>query len=396
MKMLKTNNDKVSILCADVGINCLSRAITLAEIVSRDHEVQIIGFVRNSNGIWPPARTVDIPIKVLDFGWAYSWYKARTEISSLLNNSSLIICKPRLTSMGLAMLAGCEPQQVILDINDWELGLALESNRADGHFNYRDIAKNLASPNSPLLALYFESKIRQFPHRIVNNHWLQNRFGGELIYDVRDTDQLDPAKYDKRNARAEIGLDDRPWVVFAGTPRPHKGVINLILALEQIKGQGAPGLLVCGGGVNQEVIDEMIALSLAKLGNSRFHYIKQYNRLNLPEYLSAVDIVCIPSLLSSNTVGQVPTKLFEAMAMGLPVITTQVCDMKDLVEGIGFSVPPGNINALSGAINSLCTQPDLCVEMGRKARDRAVHEFSYNSAQPALQSLLEKIRPGSN
>ena len=185
-------------------------------------------------------------------------------------------------------------------------------------------------------------------------------------------------------------------MVFAGTPRPHKGVINLILALEQIKGQDAPGLLVCGGGVNQEVIDEMIALSLAKLGNSRFHYIKQYNRLNLPEYLSAVDIVCIPSLLSSNTVGQVPTKLFEAMAMGLPVITTQVCDMKDLVEGIGFSVPPGNINALSGAINSLCTQPDLCVEMGRKARDRAVHEFSYNAAQPALQSLLEKIRPGSN
>ena len=57
--MLKTNNDKVSILCADVGINCLSRAITLAEIVSRDHEVQIIGFItdlskfadRTGNGI---------------------------------------------------------------------------------------------------------------------------------------------------------------------------------------------------------------------------------------------------------------------------------------------------------------------------------------------------------
>lgn len=256
--------------------------------------------------------------------------------------------------MGLALLAGCDPERVILDINDWELGLALDSDRADGHFNYRDIVKNPASPNSPVLSLFFESKIKQFAHRIVNNRWLQKRFGGELIYDVRDTDQLDPAKYDKRSARAEIGLDDRPWVVFAGTPRLHKGVKNIVLALERIQGPDAPGLVVCGGGVKQEVIDELVSMSLAKLGKSRFHYFKQYDRLNLPAYLSAADIACIPAVLSSNTVGQVPTKLFEAMAMGLPVITTQVCDMKDLVEGIGLSVPPGDINALSGAIKSLC------------------------------------------
>ena len=298
--------------------------------------------------------------------------------------------------MGLALLAGCDPEQVILDINDWELGLAMESGRADGHFNYRDIAKNLASPNSPFLALFFETKVRKFVHRIVNNRWLEKRFGGKLIYDVRDTDQLDPAKYDKRNIRAEIGLDNRSWVIFAGTPRPHKGVKNLILALEKLSGPDAPGLLMCGGGVNDKVLEELVTLALTKLGNSRFHCIKQYDRLKLGAYLSAADMACIPTLLSSNTVGQVPTKLFEAMAMGLPVIATQVCDMKSLVDGIGLTVPPGDINALSEAIKSLCTQPGLCLEIGRKARVRAVNEFSYNAAQPVLQSLLEKIKPGSD
>lgn len=389
--MPNTNEDKVVILCADVSNNCLSRAITLAEIISRDNDVQIIGFSRDGRNIWPPATTTAIDVKALEFGWLNNWHKARKEISSLIRHSRLIICKPRLMSMGLALFAGCDPEQVVLDINDWELGLALESGRADGHFNYLDLAKNPVSPNSPLLTLFFESRIRKFPHRIVNNRWLQNRFGGELIYDVRDSDRFDPAKYDRKKSRAELGMDDRPWIVFAGTPRLHKGVKNIILALGEIQGQGAPGLLVCGGGISQEGIDELISLSTEKLGNTRFRYIKQYDRLKLPGYLAAADIACIPSELSSNTVGQVPTKLFEAMAMGLPVITSDVCDMKNLVEGIGLSVPPGDVKALSAAIMSLCSQPELRIEMGNKARNRAVNKFSYNSAQSQLQSMLKLI-----
>ena len=77
--------------------------------------------------------------------------------------------------------------------------------------------------------------------------------------------------------------------------------------------------------------------------------------------------------------------------MGLPVITSDVCDMKNLVEGIGLSVPPGDVKALSAAIMSLCSQPELRIEMGNKARNRAVNKFSYNSAQSQLQSMLKLI-----
>lgn len=393
--MLNANEDKVVILCADVSNNCLSRAITLAEIVSRDYKVEITGFSRGGF-IWLPASSTAIKVNTLEFGWLAKWNNARKEISSLISHSRLIICKPRLMSMGLALLAGCDPKQVILDINDWELGLALESPRADGNFNYHDLIKNPISPNSPLLALFFESRIKKFPHRIVNNRWLQNRFGGELIYDVRDSDRFDPARYDRQKCRAEIGLDERPWVIFAGTPRLHKGVKNIILALEKIQGTDAPGLLFCGGGISQGGIDELINLATGKLGDSRFRYIKQYDRLKLPEYLGAADIACIPSELSSNTVGQVPTKLFEAMAMGLPVIASDICDMKDIVEGAGLAVPPGDVNALSGAIQMLCSRPELRMEMGSRARMKAVNEFSYDAAQPILQAMLEKIRAGSN
>lgn len=383
-------NNSITILCADVSRNCLSRALTLAEIISRKKPVQIIGFARDNFDIWPPAHSTDIPVIKLEYGIILNWRKAKHKISGIVDHSGLIICKPRLTSLGLALSAGCNPDNCILDINDWELGMALASERIDNSYNIFDFLHNLSSPNSPLLCRYYESKIRLFPHRIVNNQWLQNRFGGELIYDVRDTDRLNPENFDKNGIRRELGLDNRCWIIFAGTPRLHKGVKNIILALEEITGiHELPGLLICGG--SSQGNGDLIHFAQSTLGKSRFRYIEQYDRLDAGKYLSAADIACIPSLINSTTIGQVPTKLFEAMSMGLPVIASGICDIPDLIKDIGLSVPPGDITALSNTIKKLVLNPELSMEMGRKARSRALHHFSYNTAAPVIDSLLEKV-----
>ncbi|MBI4005954.1 MAG: glycosyltransferase [Gammaproteobacteria bacterium] len=371
-----------------MSINCLSRALTLAEMLAVDETVQIIGFSRKGE-IWLPARSSKIPIKDLPYGGPYHWLLARQELRKLVINSRIIVCKPRLTSMGLALFAGCDPARVILDINDWELGIAINTNRIDGHFDRLDMVHNLMSPNSPLLCRIFESKIPQFSNRIVNNRWLQQRFGGQLIYDVRDTDRFDPAKFDRKSIRSKLNLGDRFWVIFSGTPHPHKGIVDLVSALNKINGPMAPGLMLCGGG--SSYTNKLIKATAAELGNARFRFFKQYNRLDAPYYLAAADIACIPSGLTSVSVGQVPTKLFEAMAMGLPIITTQVCDMPDLVSGIGNTVPPENPDALAEAIVSLSRQPDLCRQLGEMARKRAVNEFSYHSTRPVLRAVMSSI-----
>ena len=383
-------NNSVSILCADVSRECLSRALTLAEILAKKRQVQIVGFARDNFEIWPPANSADIPIIKLEYGFTLNWHKAKNEINSIIDQSRLIICKPRLMSMGLALSAGCDPDECILDINDWELGLSLDSDSTDGQYKAIELLGNLFSPNSPLLSLYFESRIKLFPFKIVNNRWLQNRYGGELLYDVRDTDALNPENYDRRNIRKELGLDDRQWLIFAGTPRKYKGVGNLIYALERIRGFDAPGLLLCGGATTSS-IDDVVNLANSVLGNARFKYIPQYDRRDTGKYLSASDIVCIPALLKSNSVGQVPTKFFEALAMGLPVITSDICDLPELVRDVGVAVPAGDIIALNEAIKILVSNPDLTSRMGKQARLRAVEQYSYRAAAPVIDSLLEKI-----
>lgn len=383
--------NKVTILCADVSINCLSRALTLAEIISHGRDVRITGFGRNNGAIWQPAENSRIPVDVMPYGTIRHWRKACDEIARLARQNSLIICKPRLLSMGLALQADINPGRVILDINDWELGLALDSRRAGGRFYYHHLLKNPASPNSPLLAFYFEKKIPRFPHRLVNNRWLQQRFGGELLYDVRDTERLDPDKYDRQALRRSLGLDDRPWIIFAGTPRPHKGLHVLINALAEINTENAPGLMCCGGGSDFSQNTAFIQEARQLLGPERLFHAGQFNRDDAAGYLAAADIVCIPALLTSNTVGQVPTKLFEAMAMGLPVIASDICDMAELVRGIGLSVPADDSHALADAIRTLSADPDLRRKLGREARRRAVQQFSYRSAQPVLDALLQRL-----
>ncbi|HKK16346.1 MAG TPA: glycosyltransferase [Gammaproteobacteria bacterium] len=383
--------DKVTVVCADVSINCLSRALTLAEIISLTHNVQITGFARSYRKIWPPAVNSKVPVKILPFGSIQQWFDARNTIARIARECKLIICKPRLMSMGLALQAGINPEGVLLDINDWELGLALGSRRVDGHFHYRQMLTNLASPNSPLLTLHYEKKIGIFPHRLVNNRWLQQRFGGELLYDVRDTDRLNPENYDKKALRISLGLDDRPWIIFAGTPRPHKGLHVLLAALAEIHGDNAPGLMCCGGGSDSARHRNFINDACQLLGPARVFHAGSYNREEAANYLAAADIACVPARMTSNSIGQVPTKLFEALAMGLPVIVSDICDMADLIRGAGLSVPSEDSTALANAIKTLADDPAIRRQFGLEARRRAVEQYSYHAARPVLDVLLQRL-----
>ncbi|MGH2651745.1 MAG: glycosyltransferase, partial [Actinomycetota bacterium] len=90
------------------------------------------------------------------------------------------------------------------------------------------------------------------------------------------------------------------------------------------------------------------------------------------DVLRQCDIFVLPSLseASSNVV-------LEAMATGLPVVTTRVGGMPGLVDHgrTGFLVPPDDVEELAGAILRLLETPALAAEMGAQGRLRALAEF---------------------
>jgi glycosyltransferase involved in cell wall biosynthesis len=94
---------------------------------------------------------------------------------------------------------------------------------------------------------------------------------------------------------------------------------------------------------------------------------------NVLNHLSTASVLVLPSYREG-----VPLVVQEAMAMGRPIITTDVPGCRDTIEdGIsGYYVPPFNAQQLAEKMMLFCEKPELIKTMGKKAYERAALLFN--------------------
>jgi N,N'-diacetylbacillosaminyl-diphospho-undecaprenol alpha-1,3-N-acetylgalactosaminyltransferase len=97
------------------------------------------------------------------------------------------------------------------------------------------------------------------------------------------------------------------------------------------------------------------------------------HREDIPAILAASDIYCLPSYREG-----LPMSVLEAMASGLPIVTTNAVGCRETVEeGVnGFQVAVRDPEGLAAAIERLLREPELRRSFGEASRRRAVSEFS--------------------
>ena len=90
----------------------------------------------------------------------------------------------------------------------------------------------------------------------------------------------------------------------------------------------------------------------------------------------------------------VPVVLMEAMASRLPVIASRVAGVPELVEdGVsGLLVPPGDVEAVAGALARLLGDASLCAAMGNAGRAKVEAEFTV---EREAERLLAQISAGA-
>lgn len=147
--------------------------------------------------------------------------------------------------------------------------------------------------------------------------------------------------------------------VFVGRVGPRKGVHYLLQAWKELKLSQAELLLV---GIN-----EFPAGWLGRYENC-FRHVSSVPHSQLHEYYHAANVFIFPSLVEGF--GLV---LLEAMACGIPVITTPHTAAPDiLVDGVeGFIVPIRDVEALKDKIEWCYSHPQGLAEMGHAARHKA-------------------------
>jgi glycosyltransferase involved in cell wall biosynthesis len=188
-----------------------------------------------------------------------------------------------------------------------------------------------------------------------------------------------------RFALSTIPYDGSPILLFVGKLRYYKGLDDLLRALMEIQGVN---LNVVGDGPMRSSWEALAGeLGLA----DRVHFLREVNDADLPVFYRQAHLFVLPANARAEAFG---TVLLEAMAAGLPCITTEVGTGTSWVvqHGVtGLVVPPRNPEALARAIRQLLTDPDACWRMGQQGQQRARQEFSEQRMVQGVMDLYQEV-----
>lgn len=373
---------KISILSFDLSDNATGRADLLAQLLAPRWEVSVVGPIFGA-GLWPPLADGCIRHHGLRAPRRLPGFARHVPaLLRLIDGDLIYASKPRPTSFGLGLLArrrGRRP--LVLDVDDWELGFFYRS----GFWGRVGRALNVGNPNGLPWTWAAERAVRTADAVTVASRFLEERFGGTLIPHVRDTDAWDPARWDPGPARAALGVGARPVVMFLGTPRAYKGIDDLIGAVRALRGDTI--LAIVGVDPGSPAARRWAAAPFVRVvGEIPFE--------DVPRWLVAADVVAVPQRATSDTLGQVPAKLFDAMALARPIVSTGVSMIPEILEGCGLVVAPGDPRALAEALCRMLEHPESALALGRRARARCEAVYSFRAARARLFPLIESLLAG--
>jgi len=237
----------------------------------------------------------------------------------------------------------------------------------------------------PGLSLDLASALEKFCY---SKAWLVTGQSTEILHDIEarfphirtyhlsngvDIQRFNP---DARSAEWRGALtankNDVCIALYAGLHGLAQGLDHVLEAAAQLSDCPNLEIVFVGGGPEKpRLIQRSKQLNLR---NVRF--LDPLPRSKMPELVSSADIALVP--LKAYIPGAVPSKLYECMASGLPIVLSATGEAAEIVEQskAGIVVSPGNPNALASALRGLARNSCLRTELAYNGRSAAVNCFN--------------------
>lgn len=202
-----------------------------------------------------------------------------------------------------------------------------------------------------------------------------------LVYPGIDLGRFD-ALPERDEARRRLGLPDlTPILLYVGFSTPRKGVEYLAEALTRMETQAR---LMMVGKWEPHYQERF----LEALGDSRSRvrivgYVPDAELLN---YFAAADVFVLATLLEGFGF-----PLVEAMAAGVPVVTTTGGSAGEIVGDAGLTVPVGDSRRLARALDRVLTERGLADRLSQAGRARAHARFDQARVAGELEAVYERV-----
>lgn len=198
-----------------------------------------------------------------------------------------------------------------------------------------------------------------------------------------DTRVYAPNPDARQRVRMQLGIPENAWVVgTVGRLAPEKDQGLLIDAMVDLLNERSR-LLIIGGGPEHEAL---LSRAMATGRQQFVHLLGE--RDDIPDLLAALDVFA----LTSRTEG-LPLVLLEAMATGVPVLTTAVGGIPDLVKDqvTGFLTPPLDPVPLRRYLNWLSSRPHAAFEVADRARRLVLERYSLSRMAGDYERLYRSV-----
>jgi glycosyltransferase involved in cell wall biosynthesis len=208
---------------------------------------------------------------------------------------------------------------------------------------------------------------------------------------------IDPAAFDIQDPdpdlRASLGLADRLVVGYVGNlDHWREGIDVLLRALAKLGTRGRSDVagLIVGEGTRRT---ELQALA-GRLGlGARCVFTGRVPHTSVAQYYAQMDLFVNPRVDERAARLITPLKPYEAMALGRPVLVSDLPALREIVDPPhrGVVAPAGDATALASAIEALLDDPAKRQRLGSIGRDWVRRERTWASNGPRLRAAYERI-----
>ena len=243
-----------------------------------------------------------------------------------------------------------------------------------------------------------EAVARQADRFIVHTERSRRMLGLERVDPARvvkigpgvDTEVFSPGPRDR--ARFGVGKDEFV-ILFVGWLLPRKGIDFLLLALRELVHDSelkdiSVRLLVVGSGPGKDRVDRLVD-RIGVRQQVTFAGALPYTRM--PEAFRAADVFTLPSIATPEWQEQFGMALVEAMACGVPAVTTMTGAIPEVIGPAGVICQPSDFVSLYEALKRLIQNPAERERLGEAGRQEALSRFALDTYAEQLAAVYQGL-----